>query len=335
MADISIIVPVYRVEEYLHRCVDSILAQTYPDFELILIDDGSPDSCGKICDGYAEGDRRIHVIHQTNGGLSAARNSGIDWAFANSSSEWLTFIDSDDWVHPQYLEVLLHAATKHNVSVSIGNALWTKDGQLPDKIEAEPELWKTEDYYLEHNANATVAWGKLYRKECFLNIRYPAGKIHEDEYVTYRILFEFDQLSVVDQPIYGYFQNDRGITRRSWSPKRLDALEGLEGQVSYFLEKGLPEVAHRRFSALVYWIIENIDKVDHSEGLGLWDRWRYKSLLRRELRSCLYRYMRYRWLTLKKNRPIYANTSAVLAFCRKVWLEKIKPAIHNRTSKKQ
>ena len=82
-------------------------------------------------------------------------------------------------------------------------------------------------------------------------------------------------------------------------------------------------------------IIENIDKVDHSEGLGLWDRWRYKSLLRRELRSCLYRYRRYRWLTLKKNRPIYANTSAVLAFCRKVWLEKIKPAIHNRTSKKQ
>ena len=119
MADISIIVPVYKVEKYLHRCINSILKQTYQKFELILIDDGSPDNCGNICDEFAEKDQRIHVIHQENGGLSAARNSGIDWAFANSCSKWLTFIDSDDWVHPQYLEVLLYAATKFNVSVSI------------------------------------------------------------------------------------------------------------------------------------------------------------------------------------------------------------------------
>lgn len=335
MADISIIVPVYQVEEYLHRCIDSILKQTYPDFEVILIDDGSPDNCGNLCDEYAKKDTRIHVIHQMNGGLSVARNSGIDWAFAKSSSKWLTFIDSDDWVHPQYLEVLLNAAIKYNVPVSIGNALWTKEGHLPDKIEAEPKLWKTEDYYLAHNANATVAWGKLYRKDCFRKIRYPAGKIHEDEYVTYRILFEYEQLSVVDQPIYGYFQNDQGIMRRSWSPKRLDALDGLEGQVSYFIEKGLPEVAHRRFSALVYWIIENIDKVENSEDLGLRERWHYKSQLRRNLRSCLYRYRKYRWLTLKKNRPIYANTSAVLTFCRNVWLKRIKPAIHSKEGKRQ
>ena len=151
MADISIIVPVYQVEEYLHRCIDSILKQTYPDFEVILIDDGSPDNCGNLCDEYAKKDTRIHVIHQMNGGLSVARNSGIDWAFANSSSKWLTFIDSDDWVHPQYLEVLLNAAIKYNVPVSIGNALWTKEGHLPDKIEAEPKLWKTEDYYLAHS----------------------------------------------------------------------------------------------------------------------------------------------------------------------------------------
>lgn len=96
MSEITVVVPVYKVEQYLHRCIDSILVQTYRDFELILIDDGSPDSCGMICDEYAKSDSRIHVIHQENGGLSAARNAGIDWAFANSDSQWLTFIDSDD-----------------------------------------------------------------------------------------------------------------------------------------------------------------------------------------------------------------------------------------------
>jgi glycosyltransferase involved in cell wall biosynthesis len=112
MPAISVIVPVYKVEKYIHRCVDSILGQTFTDFELILVDDGSPDSCGAICDEYAAKDSRV-VIHQENGGLSAARNAGIEWSFDHSNSGWMTFIDSDDWVHPQYLE-LLHRACLEN-----------------------------------------------------------------------------------------------------------------------------------------------------------------------------------------------------------------------------
>ena len=103
MPIISVIVSVYKVEPYIRQCVDSILAQTFTDFELILVDDGSPDNCGAICDEYAAQDCRVRVIHQENGGLSAARNAGIDWAFANSDSQWLAFVDSDDWVHPDYL----------------------------------------------------------------------------------------------------------------------------------------------------------------------------------------------------------------------------------------
>jgi len=109
MPAISIIVPVYKVEAYLARCVDSILDQSFRDFELILVDDGSPDNCGAICEEYARKDSRIHVIHQENGGLSAARNAGIDWAFENSNSQWLTFVDSDDWLHREYLNVLYRA----------------------------------------------------------------------------------------------------------------------------------------------------------------------------------------------------------------------------------
>ena len=114
---ISVIVPVYKVEEYIYRCVDSILAQSFKDFELILVDDGSPDNCGKICDEYAQKDKRITVIHKENGGLSDARNTGIDWALKNSN--WITFIDSDDWVHTDYLKNLYNAVKENNVDISV------------------------------------------------------------------------------------------------------------------------------------------------------------------------------------------------------------------------
>ncbi|MCD7802997.1 MAG: glycosyltransferase [Clostridiales bacterium] len=109
MPEISVIVPVYKVEPYLRRCVDSILNQTFQDFELILVDDGSPDHCPAICDEYAGRDSRIVVIHQKNAGLSAARNAGIDWVFANSDSKWISFVDSDDWVTPTYLSLMISA----------------------------------------------------------------------------------------------------------------------------------------------------------------------------------------------------------------------------------
>ena len=119
MPKISIVVPVYKVEKYLQRCVASLLEQSFTSFDLILVDDGSPDLCGKICDQYAEKDNRIHVIHQKNGGLSAARNSGIDWSISNSDSGWITFVDSDDWVDPQYLECLYNAVKLYKTNISI------------------------------------------------------------------------------------------------------------------------------------------------------------------------------------------------------------------------
>ena len=234
MPQISVIVPVYKVEPYLHRCVDSILAQTFTDFELILVDDGSPDNCGAICDEYAQKESRVHVIHQANGGLSAARNAGIDWVFANSDSEWISFVDSDDWVHPQMLEQLYRAAIEHDVKVSVcgyeetsGNIRWS------NADTAQVTLWPIEQFYVEHNVNATVAWGKLYSRECFADIRYPVGKTHEDEYVTYRILFACEQVAVIDGSMYAYFVNPQGITKSEWTPKRLDGLLAHEEQIDF------------------------------------------------------------------------------------------------------
>ena len=236
MPQISVIVPVYKVEAYLARCVDSILSQTFSDFELILIDDGSPDHCGAICDEYAKKDPRIVVIHQKNGGLSAARNAGVDWSFSHSDSQWLNFIDSDDWVHPEYLERLLNAAIVNEASVSVCGYVTTEGEEpaiCPD--EMEPINWGTESFYVEHNVNATVAWGKLYRKECFETIRYPIGKLHEDEFTTYQILFRFPAVTVIDAPMYYYYVNPNSIVHSGQSRLREDKYDALEQQIQYFL----------------------------------------------------------------------------------------------------
>ncbi len=251
MAQISIIVPVYKVEPYLRRCVDSILNQSFSDFELILVDDGSPDNCGAICDEYAAKDSRVYVIHQKNGGLSAARNAGIDWAFAHSDSTWLTFVDSDDWIHPQMLEALYNAVRKDGTSVAVCGYQETSGEDpvvLSDQLSSS--LWTPDDFYVQHNCNATLAWGKLYEKRCFETLRYPVGKIHEDEYVTYQILFQLPKISVIPAPLYAYFVNMEGLTKSTWSPKWLDAWGAFEEQIRFFHETGRTELEKRQI--LVY-----------------------------------------------------------------------------------
>lgn len=252
MPKISVIVPVYKVEKYLHRCVDSILGQTFADFELILVDDGSPDKSGGICDDYAKKDGRIHVIHQKNEGLSAARNAAIDWVFLHSDSKWLTFIDSDDWIHPEMLKYLYDAVHELNKSVSICGYFETQGDDLEiDVSQIKTQIWRTKDFYFKKNINATVAWGKLYRKECFNNIRYPIGKLHEDEYVTYRILFHYSEIAVVEAPLYAYFQNNKGIMKSEWNPQKLDALEAFDLQLRFFRKRNLQDIYKNRVRAYV------------------------------------------------------------------------------------
>lgn len=290
MPTISVIVPVYKVEPYIRRCVDSILAQTYRDFELILVDDGSPDSCGMICDEYAEQDSRIHVIHQKNGGLSAARNAGIDWAFANSDSQWLTFVDSDDWVHPQMLKHLLEMVEENKVSVGVCNHLETT-GQTPvvSDVPDPVEIWEPENFYLQHTLNATLAWGKLYHKDCFAALRYPAGKIHEDEYITYRIMFAQRQIAYSQMPMYWYFTNAEGITKSVWSVKRMDAVEAVRGQVAYFKENGFTrayKVAAENFANTIVYHIDSVEK----SGLSDMEKQTYQRNLRRQLGHMIWKY---------------------------------------------
>ncbi len=231
MPKISVIVPVYKVEPYLERCINSILIQTLSDFELILIDDGSPDNCGEICDKYANSDNRIKVIHKANGGLSSARNAGLKIA----SGEWLTFIDSDDWVHKEYLERLYYACIDNGVDISVCSYFQTEGNELEIKNEKFGiELYSPESLWVKNQVNATIACAKLYKKDLWSGIKFPVGKLHEDEYTTYKLLFKCEKIAYTEAEMYNYYINSNGITKSEWSPKRLDAVEAFNRQLKYF-----------------------------------------------------------------------------------------------------
>lgn len=262
MSQISVIVPIYNVEKYIHRCIDSILAQNFMDFELILIDDGSPDNCGKICDEYAKKDSRIHVIHKENGGLSDARNAGIDWAFEHSNSKWITFIDSDDWIHPKYLKALYNAVMNTGLNLSVCGFERTEgENPLVDESELMPEICNTESFYCEQNVNAIVAWGKLYKKEDFKTIRYPKGKLHEDEFTTYKILFKYKNVAFVNQPLYFYYQNENSITESRWTPKRLNQIEGKDNCACFLKNSCYKKAYLFCLKHLIYILVEQYNIV--------------------------------------------------------------------------
>ena len=239
MPQISVIVPVYKVEAYLHECVDSILVQTFTDFELILVDDGSPDNCGKICDEYAAKDSRVRVIHQENRGLSGARNSGIDVA----QGEYITFVDSDDLVDMRYLEILIDAA-KEDAAVAVCRHEEFSDGNLlrPWQGEVSRKPFGTVDAVeAMYNGSAWIpvnAWGKLICRELIGDIRFPVGRLHEDQAFTPYILYRAEKTVSCDAILYHYRVNPVSITRNTFSLRRYDDLWAVEECIRFFEKHG-------------------------------------------------------------------------------------------------
>lgn len=238
MPEISVIVPVYRVEPYLRRCVDSILSQTFTDFELILVDDGSPDNCGAICDEYALKDSRVRVIHKQNGGLSDARNAGIDVA----KGEFLTFIDSDDLVAPEYLNKLYRSIESSAAEISICNMLPFKDGSNPQIEEQNSNDSKRiisgRDACLSiYRMDGTVpimAWGKLYKSSLFNGIRYPVGLIHEDDATTPKLFYLANKIAQIGDKLYLYRSRADSIMSQPFSAKRFDCLSAVDSCIMFF-----------------------------------------------------------------------------------------------------
>ncbi len=263
---ISVIVPVYKVEPYLSRCIDSILSQTFTDFDLILVDDGSPDNCGKICDEYAKKDYRIFVIHQENCGVSVARNNAIEWSLKNSDSQWITFIDSDDWIHPQYLELLYSAANELGLEISACEYEDTTTTSSFSHINNyTPQKITSEDFYINNPITAVAPWCKLYRKACFETIRYPVGLRYEDEFTTYKVLFEKSHISYINEKLYFYYTNPVGFMNSQWSPKRLDAITAYEEQIAYFQKSGHRNALVKVERKLLWYIIDQIEITEKTD----------------------------------------------------------------------
>lgn len=233
---ISIIVPVYRVEDYIRRCLNSLLAQTDRDFEAILVDDGSPDRSGAICEEYASRDRRFRVIHLENGGLSAARNTGL----AAAEGNYILFLDSDDWIHPRTLELLLSALTKTGADMAMCNYSTATEWCEPADIGTPAvETLSGRDallsLYRQGGGRFVVSWGKLWRRERLSGLVFPEGRIHEDEATTYRLLYPLERLALVEAPLWFYYQNPTGITHSVYSSRRLDVLTAVEEQIDFYL----------------------------------------------------------------------------------------------------
>lgn len=235
---VSVIIPVYKVEKYLNQCVESVVNQTYKNLEIILVDDGSPDNCPKMCDEWAKKDDRIKVIHKSNGGLSDARNYGIE----QSSGEFLCLIDSDDSINPQMIEILLKSLTETSADISMCS--WKKvqdinnpQNKIYDINHLKIQTFENDEVFdLLFNKKVPLimaAWAKLYRRELFNTIRYPLGKLHEDEAVIHELLFKCDKLSYVNYQMYNNTQRGDSITATSFSKKRLQVLKIFKDRVDF------------------------------------------------------------------------------------------------------
>lgn len=264
---ISIVVPVYNVEKYLNKCVDSLINQTYPNIEIILIDDGSEDTSGKKCDEFADSDSRIKVIHKKNGGLSDARNAGIEIA----SGKYIMFVDSDDYVMPEMVELLYRSLRNKNELVICNFEYVNENGEVivsKENMLLKNEVWSKEDfwkhYYSDQIVTCVVAWNKLYKKDWFACIRYEAGKYNEDEFILKGIIDQVSVIRCISPKLYFYTQRNNSIMG-NFNLKRLDAVEAYLKRGSEFLCENQVSFAENSITLALELLVEGYLKLDLGE----------------------------------------------------------------------
>ena len=262
---VSVIVPVYNVERFLDRCVHSLTNQTYQHLEIILVDDGSPDGSPELCDEWAKRDERVRVIHKPNGGLSDARNAGLD----AMHGDFVAFVDSDDYVEPDYVERLYAGIGDADMSVcSIIRE--DSDGITQSEniaITDVPTVIKSEEYL--HQAmldwRLVVVWNKLYKASAWESLRFPVGRIHEDEYVLHQVADQCGTINVLPDGLYHYVANENSITHSDFGIKNLDRLEALTWRMKYCVNKNYRQCVVLTFD-------EFIKDLDLASGLDWSDR---------------------------------------------------------------
>lgn len=249
---VSIIVPVYNVEKFLKECINSIIKQSYNNLEILIIDDGSTDSSGKICDEYLKKDFRIKVIHQENQGLSGARNTGLKY----STGDYITFIDSDDFIDKNMIKEMLNNLIETNSDIVVcGTIFCNEEGEyLYEKVSKDKIIYKNE-YQIKELVNGinipVMSWGKLFKKEILNNFEFPLKKYHEDVFTTYKLLDKANKTNVLDKSYYYYRQVQGSIMNSSFNIKHLDGIEAVLER-NKFLENKYPQYKQYDYANLVY-----------------------------------------------------------------------------------
>ena len=245
---ISVIIPVYNVEKYIRYCLDSVINQTYKNLEIIIVDDGTKDSSGEIAEEYAAKDSRIKVIHKENGGLSDARNVGLDVA----TGDYIAFLDSDDVIALDFYEYLYNLIKENDYDIAecefyripsddienVQNILDEKNKEKEVVVKEETSEEALCDFYgryLNPYVNKVVVWNKIYKKDIYKGIRYPVGRFHEDEFTTFKILNKITKMVTSTRKMHGYMQTSNSIMRRDIKQKQIeDNLEAYEAAVKFF-----------------------------------------------------------------------------------------------------
>ena len=250
---ISVVVPIYNVEKYLQKCIDSILAQTYRHLEIILVDDGSPDNCGAICDNYAQEDGRVLVIHKKNGGLSSARNAGLEIA----KGELIVFIDSDDWIDANYIEKLYDDISESGADVAVPAfciSFENGDYAVDSRVKEVTTYSKKEalEVFLFNGYLTPCVASKMWKKSLWQKIRCPEGKLFEDQYTTYKLLMLANKIVFDPELYYYYFKRSGSIGHSSFSKRTYDLLFGI-GEQYQVITEAYPETTSTMKVARTVW----------------------------------------------------------------------------------
>lgn len=257
---INIIVPVYGVERYLARCVDSLLVQTHNNIRVILVDDGSPDDCPRLCDNYAEQDSRITVLHRTNGGLSAARNTGLDYLFslpANERGEYVAFVDSDDWVSYDYVAFLLKLLVDNNADIAqCGHYISYSSSREVSKNNTHCTVVLSRidalDSLCRNGIWDVTTWNKLYKLELFREVRFPEGKSYEDTATCYLLAAQCNRFAVNMAPKYHYVQRYTSIANgTTWKDSKYDLIEAGDALADW-IQKNYPSLHNAAIEKRIY-----------------------------------------------------------------------------------
>lgn len=262
MGKISVIVPVYNVEKYLEKCLESIVHQTYKNLEIILIDDGSTDSSGKICDEFALRDERFVVVHNKNGGVSVARNEGLK----RVTGEYIMFVDSDDYVESDIAEVLMNLIRQYDADISMcsfkyadtdGNTQNQTDITTTEGCISGDEFW--DRFYSGGRTIGVTLWAKLYKSSLWQDIHFPDGKLHEDEFVTHSLVKNCKRIAVTKKPLYYYVQREGSIMNTQFMTQNFDAAEGILARCRYFYEQNEFDNASKSLTMAMYNMIRGLD----------------------------------------------------------------------------